>query len=287
MPVPPARLHPSFACGKALLYTLLCLAVALPLHAARSGASGIAWRVKGVWHAVGKDLPIENGDAVQPASLLSPGGGTGSHSITVLLPDGQRVLYECFAAADCARGFRVPALTRRPDPFALHMIARVRAALLANRNRKEDSSAADRALQAARDEAVAVIDPAHRVHLSGLIADLSPGQYTFDLRPLDAAHPAQYQQPLQKTSAAVNLRVPASGLYVLTIADALHSPRINLFFAAIEPAQSARFASFDRARELLEDWNSDYGGWPVDDFLRAYLQSLAQMMAPASQQAQR
>lgn len=287
MLLPPARHRPSFACGKALLCTLLCLAVALPLHGAGGGASGIAWRVKGIWHAAGNDLPIENGDAIQPASLLTPGGDTGSHSITVLLPDGQRVLYECFAAADCGRGFRVPALTRRPDPFALQIMARVRAALVANRNRKEDSSVADRALQAARDEAVAVIDPAGRVHLSGLIADLSPGQYTFDLRPLDAAHPPQYQQPLQKTSAPVDLRVPASGLYVLTIADALHGPRINLFFAAIEPAQSARFASFDRARELLEDWNGDYGGWPVDDFLRAYLRSLAQMTAPAPLQAQR
>src|SRR5689334_18747702 len=140
MPVPPAR--PSFACGKALLCALLFLAVALPLHAAGSDTSGIAWRVKGIWHAAGNDLPIESGDAIQPASLLTPGGDFGSHSITVLLPDGQRVLYECFAAADCARGFRVPALTRRPEPFALHMMARVRAALVANRNQKEDSSAA-------------------------------------------------------------------------------------------------------------------------------------------------
>jgi hypothetical protein len=230
-------------------------------------------------------LPIENGDAVQPTSLLTPGGDTGSHSITVLLPDGQRVLYECFAAADCARGFRVPPLTRQPEPFALHMIGRVRAAFVASRNRKENSPASDRALQAARDEAVAVIDPTHRVRLSGLIAELSPGHYTFDLRPLDPVYPSQYQLPLEKTSAAfIDLSVPAPGLYILTIADALHSPRINLFFAAVDPAQAARFASFGRARDVLEDWNGEYGGWPVDDFLRAYLKSLSQTASPTNRE---
>jgi hypothetical protein len=26
----------------------------------------------------------------------------------------------------------------------------------------------------------------------------------------------------------------------------------------------------------MERWNDDYAGWPIDDFLRAYLESLMQ-----------
>jgi hypothetical protein len=32
----------------------------------------------------------------------------------------------------------------------------------------------------------------------------------------------------------------------------------------------------------MEDWNDDYAGWPIDDFLRAYLESLMQSAPPAS-----
>jgi hypothetical protein len=208
-----------------------------------------------------------------------PGSDTGNHSITILLPDGQRVLYECFTAADCARGFRVPALSAAPDPFALRMLTRIRAVLAAKRKLSPDSP--DRALQASRDEAVAVIDRAHRVHLAGLLADLSPGRYAYDLQSLDHAYPPQHAQPIEKGSGGMDLPVPAPGLYILTVKDTTHAPRVNLFFAAITPAQSAHFASFDRARDMMEDWNGDYGGWPVDDFLRAYLESLARQTTPA------
>lgn len=260
--------------SRTLFCVLLCLAIVFPLKASSDSSAGIAWRVRGLWRAAGKDLPIQNGDPVRPSALLMPGDDSGNHSITVLLPDGQRVLYECFTAADCERGFRVPALTRRPSPFEMHMLASIRAALAASREQFGSDAGSEQGLQISRDEAVAVIDHAH-IHLSGLIADLSPGHYTFDLRPLRSDYPPQNHQPLEKRTNGIDLTVPGPGLYILTITDALHTPRVNLFFAAVAPEQAAGFASFGRAREVMEDWNGDYGGWPVDDFLRAYLESLA------------
>lgn len=271
MPVLPSRYIAFIACS-----ALLWLAVALPLQAAAGSTAGIAWRVQGRWHIVGNELPIRNGDAISPASLLMPGNEAGNHSITVLLPDGQRVLYECFSASDCARGFRVPALTAQPSAFVRQMIARIRESLIAKRDQPLDKALADRALQASHDEAVVAINRSNRVHLAGLVTDLSPGRYTYDLRPLDSADPPQHHQPLEKGPGGIDLPVPAPGLYILTIADALKAPRVNFLFAAVEPSQSAHFASFDHAREIIEDWNGDYGGWPVDDFLRAYLESLSQ-----------
>jgi hypothetical protein len=71
----------------------------------------------------GTGRPIRVGDAIQPAALLQPADTAGDYSITILLPDGQHVLYECFTVADCARGFRVPSLFRKPDAFSVDMLA--------------------------------------------------------------------------------------------------------------------------------------------------------------------
>ena len=94
------------------------------MQAKRSNA-GLAWQVQGTWQVGGKGAPVRTGDAIAPASLLQPSDTAGDHSITVLLPDGQRVLYECFTVADCVRGFRVPSLIHTPDAFAIGMLTRI------------------------------------------------------------------------------------------------------------------------------------------------------------------
>ena len=102
---------------------------------ARETPHGLAWQVKGTWMADGQGEPLRDGDFLLPGSLLEPAAVAGDHSITVLLPDGQRVLYECFAAQDCARGFRVPSLYARPQPFAVDMMARIHSVLAARSSR--------------------------------------------------------------------------------------------------------------------------------------------------------
>lgn len=225
-------------------------------------------------------MPLRAGDAVPPASLLQPDDTAGAHSITVLLPDGQRVLYECFTVADCARGFRVPSLIHKPDVFAVDMLARIGAILSSKPDAAPSRPRTGHALQTSRQEAVATLTAANRVRVAGLIGELPPGNYTYDLRPLGHAEPPQFQLALHKTGPSADLALPAAGLYEITITDALHVPRVDLLLAAIHPAQSARFASFRRARATMEDWNDDYAGWPSDDFLRAYLESLMQSAQP-------
>jgi hypothetical protein len=256
----------------------LALILLFPLSASstpvKRPALGIAWKVQGTWQVDGN--LIRSGDAVKPASLLQPGNESGSHSIIVLLPDGQRVLYECFTPADCARGFRVPSLTSRPDGFAINMLARIQSVLAA---RHEDTSGTNnpgRPLPPPRDEAVAVLDSKNHVHVAGLIAQLPNGRYTYDLQPLDRSLSEQHHLLLEKTQRSVDLTLPAVGIYTLTITDALNTPRVDLFLAAIRPAQSIHFQLFSRAKERMEQWNDDYAGWPIDDFLRAYLESLMQ-----------
>lgn len=213
-----------------------------------------------------------SGDAVPPGSLLRPGGEAGDHSILIFLPDGQRILYDCFSAIDCARGFRVPPLYRRPDPFAVDMLARIRATLAGGAHSPK-ARGEPHALP--RDEVVAVLGAGNRVHVAGLAADLPNGRYTYDLLPVDRAAPGEFHRSLTKAGPALELTLPGAGLYDLRITDDRNVPRIDLFIAAVHAADSARIEKpFQRASALLGDWNIDYQGWPIDEFQWVYLEAL-------------
>jgi hypothetical protein len=257
---------------KVLVCSLLFLPGAPLLHAKDAGA-GLAWQVQGTWRVDGNAAPLRAGDAVEPASLLRPDETAGGQSITILLPDGQRILYECFTVADCARGFRVPSLIRRPDSFELEMLARIGAILARDQNIPSNEHRTG-ASQPTRQEAVALLVPGHPVQVTGRIADLPNGRYTYDLRPRNRDYSPQFRLTLEKTAPSVELALPRPGLYDITISDALNTPRIDLFLAAIQPSQLADFQSFPQARATMQEWNADSSGWPIDDFLRAYLASL-------------
>jgi hypothetical protein len=266
------------------IYLPLFLASLLagPVHAQKPGAApaGIAWQVQGTWQMEGKGAPVRTGDAIPPASLLQPSDTAAAHSLTVLLPDGQRVLYECFTVADCARGFRVPPLIAAPGPFAVDMLARIRSALAGEHNDFSGGSEIQQSHRGSRDEAVAVLDASDHVNVTGLASTLPSGHYTYDLRPLDPAYPPQFHLVLEKTAPSITLSLPASGLYILTISDDLKTPRVDLFLAAVKPGQSAVVKSFSRARNLMAQWDADYYGWPKHDFLRAYLESFLPSTGP-------
>ncbi len=256
---------------------LLCLSWAAQAQKARETPHGLAWKVKGTWLVEGQPEALRTGDFLVAGSLLEPAAVAGDHSITVLLPDGQRVLYECFTTEDCARGFRVPPLYVRPQPFAVDMMTRIHSVLAA---RSSDRSHILDASRSAPEESVAVLNAANRVHVAGLLASLPSGHYTYDLQPLDPASPRQFHVAFEKTERSVTLTLPGPGLYVLNISDDSSTPRIDLFIAAIRPAQAAHFQSFRAAKELMEEWNGDYGSWPNHEFMRAYLQSLMQGAKP-------
>ena len=265
-----------------VFFSLLALnSTAIRAQKPADAPGGIAWKVNGTWAAEG--TPILTGDAVNPGSLLRPGDETGHHSITVFLPDGQRIFYECSTTADCARGFRVPSLYRAPEPFAISMLARV-GAVLARERQDLPSSSAPHQSQPARTEAVATFDPDNRVELAGLVKDLPNGHYTYDLQPLDRATPRQLNLALEKSAPAITVALPSPGIYILRITDELKIPRIDLFFAAVRPAQEAGVKeSFNKANELMGNWDGNYSGWPIHDFRRAYLESLMQDTEPLTQ----
>jgi hypothetical protein len=255
---------------------------AAPIQQKRDGtAFGIAWRVEGRWRAETQGRIIVNGDAIWPGTLVHPIETGGPHSILILLPDGQRILYECFLAEDCAHSFRVPQLYRTPEPSAVDLIARIHEVL--SRPEQDQNSGERRELSLPSDEVLAALGPSNQVVAGGLAAALPNGEYTYSLRPLSEKLPRQSGMTLKKTSHAITLSLPSSGLYDVTIFDHLGTPRINLFVATVDPAREVAFKkSFAEAHALLADWNEDYQGWPVHDFQRAYLKSLFWDIKPAS-----
>jgi hypothetical protein len=153
------------------------------------------------------------------------------------------------------------------------MLARIREVLV--RGQVDLSTGKQRKPRLPRDEAISVLGPDNRVDVAGLAARLSNGSYTYDLRPLDRAYPRQFQLALKKTGPSISIALPSAGLYFVTITDALNTQRIDLFIAAVKPAQAASLIkSFHEAQALIKQWNEDYQSWPVHDFQRAYLASI-------------
>jgi hypothetical protein len=260
-----------------LLFASLCLSA----QDAPQLSPGIAWRVSGAWHVEGEGGLISTGDAVAPRSILRAAEGSGEHSVTVLLPDGQRVLYECFAPQDCARGFRVPSLYRKPEPIAVDLLARVHA-VSRQTQRDHETASSRQEISIARDEVIAALGQDNKAEIGGLAAALSNGSYWYEVRPSSASAPAQKRQEFQKTSRSISLDLPSEGLFDVLITDRLNTPRIDLLVGAVRPPRSANLIkSFAEVQALLRDWNEDYQGWPVHDFQRNYLQSELLGIQPA------
>jgi hypothetical protein len=249
---------------------------------------GIAWKVQGNWRLAtpGSDSSqgrtLQAGSPVPPGVLLVAAAPEAQHSITIFLPDGQRILYECFTQEDCIRGFRVPALTEQPSEFAQHLLDQVSNQILRNAKQRPRAATegAARTTPAKLDEALATIDPKGKVTVGGLLSALPDGAYTYSLTPLKDRESAQVHLTLQKTASTCLFTVPGPGLYEIALTDADSTPRINLFLAAIQPSQQAAFSSYPKAKKLLTEWDAEYYGWPLHDFLRAYLHALMET-APA------
>ena len=258
--------------------TCISLLVCLSLHASTTTPSqqgseknsfGVAWRVIGSWRIAGSSDSLFEGDAVQPGALLQPSGDASSHSVTILLPDGQRVLYECFTSRDCERGFRVPSLYREPSASATDLLARVSAVLL----KKDSGITSDHSdLSTARDETAAILNADGKVEVAGLAAALSDGSYSYAANKLSGGSHPQSHGTFEKHGRSVPLALASEGLYEVSIYDRLNTLRIDLLLAATR--SPGVVASFGDVEALLKDWNEDYQGWPVHEFRRAYLRSV-------------
>ena len=264
----------------------LCPLAGLHAQALHQDQAGIAWRVQGVWKAEGVSHSIRAGDAIFPGTLLEPGGEANGHSVIVFLPDGQRILYECFTQTQCERGFRVPDLYRLPEKLAVSMLSRVRASL--PRVSSEPELHLPDGSELPREEAVAALEPGNHVNVQGLASSLPDASYTYELRRLPSGQVAGSRGSFDKKGASVSFVVPAPGLYDATIFDKLHRPRIDLFLVAARPSMAIQLTQkLQQANALLLDWNENYQGWPIHEFQRAYLESLVLGVTdPAARPAQ-
>ena len=264
-----------------IVIMLLILPFALHAQNVNQPPYGIAWRVSGVWQTEGEKGPISTGDAIVPGSLLRP-GGTRDHSITVLLPDGQRILYECFTPQDCVRGFRVPSLYRMPKPIAIDLLARANS-VLPQKQSDQSPVRSQGEPRIPRDEAVAVLESGSKAEIAGLATALSNGSYWYEVRPFTGSAGFQPRREVEKTAQSITLMLPSVGLFDVLIVDRLNTPRIDLLVAAIpQPRAETLLKSFREIQALLRDWNENYQGWPIHDFQRAYLRSLMLGIRPSA-----
>jgi hypothetical protein len=239
--------------------------------------SGMVWERHGDWHLNGSSQVLRLGEAIPPGGLLTAGAGSGAHSIVVLLPDGQRMLCECYDPQACSQGFRVPPITPRPDPAIWDMFVAVRNVLLLRSATAEVAfaEASGRAAMAANVEMVAAVSPQGEISISPALRVLPAGQYSLTVTNNGQSAAVQ---PLNWTAGQklAQVRVGAPGLYRIRVSDQTNVPRIEVEVLATAPGSlTTETARLKQLRETIMQWNHIHGGWDLHTFLRAYLESRA------------
>jgi hypothetical protein len=246
--------------------------------AAGSAASGMVWEKHGDWHLNGSPNALRLGEAIPPGGLITAGVEGRAHSIVILLPDGRRMLCECYDAKLCSQGFRVPAITPEPQPTVWEMFVAVRNVLLLRPATAETAfpTLAGRESMAVNSEMVAAVSPQGEISIAPALRALPSDQYTLrvsqDGQSTVPAAPAV--QPLGWSAAqkVAQIRVGGPGLYRIRLSDQAYVQRFDIEVLATSPASlAAETAGLKMARETTLKWTHE--GWPLHDFLRVYLES--------------
>ena len=248
-----------------------------------SDSTGMVWERHGDWHLNGSSDTLRLGEAVPPGGLITAGAEGSTHSMIILLPDGQRLLCECFEARICSQGFRVPAITPPPKPGVWDMFVAVRNVLLLRPKAAETAFPipVGRAEMAGHFELVAPLTPQGEIAISPALRVLPSGQYSLSVmneeqQPAASTIPAA--QPLEWNShqPVARVRVGGAGLYHIRVTDQAFTPRIEIEVLATSPATyPAEAAGLKQTRETILNWNHTQEGWPLHPFLRVYLESRA------------
>jgi hypothetical protein len=107
------------------------------------------------------------------------------------------------------------------------------------------------------------------------IAGTDPnGRYTCEIRKFAGSGISVHRELWNKSSASATFAIPSPGLYEIVVSDDREIPRVDLLLAALAPDQHDVADNFQLAKKTLNAWDNQDYGWPVHDFLRAYLQSL-------------
>jgi hypothetical protein len=243
--------------------------------------TGMVWERHGDWHLNGSSETLRLGEALPPGGLITAGADGSTHSMIILLPDGQRLLCECFDAKTCSQGFRVPAITPTPKPVVWDMFVAVRNILLLRPVAAETAFPipVGRAEMAGHFEMVAPVSPQGEISIAPALRVLPLGQYSLTLMKegqQSAASTIPAVQPLDWNSARslAKVRVGGVGLYHIRVTDSSYIPRIEIEVLATSPASyPAEAAGLKQTRETILGWSHIQEGWPLHPFLRVYLES--------------
>jgi hypothetical protein len=246
--------------------------------AAPSEASGMVWEKHGDWHLNGSTSALRLGEAIPPGGLLTAGAEGPSHSIVILLPDGRRMLCECYEAKLCSQGFRVPAITPQPEPAVWEMFVAVRNVLLLRLATAETAfpTLAGRESMAVNSEMVAAVIPQGEISIAPALRALPSGQYTLrvsqDGQSTVPTAPAVQTLDWSAAQKVAQVRVGGPGLYRIRLSDQAYVQRFDIEVLATSPASLvAETAGLKIVRETTLKWTHE--GWPLHDFLRVYLES--------------
>jgi hypothetical protein len=275
-----------FAMGAGILVPALLVGGSATTVVAESGPpspnpTGMVWERHGDWHLNGSSDTLRLGEAMPPGGLITAGAEGSTHSMLILLPDGQRMLCECFEAKICSQGFRVPAITPQPTPLVWNMFVAVRNVLLLRPVAAETAfpKPTGRAEMAGNFEMVAAVSPQGEISITPALRVLPPGQYSLSVMKEGqqaAASTIPALQPLAWNSGqpVAQVRVGGVGLYHILVSDQAYIPRIEIEALATTPASyPAEAAALKQTRETILDWSHTHEGWPLHPFLRVYLES--------------
>jgi hypothetical protein len=239
----------------------------------------MVWEKHGEWHLNGSSDTLRLGEAVPPGGLITAGAEGSTHSMIILLPDGQRLLCECFEAKICSQGFRVPAITPSPKPAVWDMFVAVRNVLLLRPEAAETAFPipVGREEMAGHFEMVAPVTPQGEISISPALRVLPAGQYSLSVMK-EGQQPTASTQPLDWNSARplAQVRAGGIGLYHVRVSDHEYTPRIEIEVLATSLASyPAEVAGLKQTRETVLNWSHTQEGWPLHSFLRVYLESRA------------
>jgi hypothetical protein len=258
----------------ALMAEVLCGAAV----AAGSGATGMVWEKHGDWHLNGSPNALRLGEAIPPGGLVTADVEGSVHSIVILLPDGQRMLCECYEARTCSQGFRVPAITPQPLPAVWEMFVAVRNVLLLRPASAETAfpALAGREEMAVNSEMVAAVSPQGEISIAPALRVLPSGQYGLrvarDGQTTAATAPSVQPLDWSAVQKLAQVRVGGPGLYRIRVSDQTQVPRFEIEVLATSPASlAAETAGLKMARETILKWTHE--GWNLHGFLRVYLES--------------
>jgi hypothetical protein len=254
---------------RAWFIVVFLIAAAACVHA----EEGIAWEVKGNWRLNHTQSFLHKSDAVAPGALLTADSSTNA-SVLVLLPDGQRLLFDCHNAHTCTQGFRIPALVAKPDDDAIEMFEAVRAAM----RRPATITTPRPAPTTMETEAVVPIQRDGMVLLQQALAGLPPGQYRLTVQGEGDAQPSERSLEWSGPHDDMQLPLPHPGMYLLRLFGSLGVERMRVYLL-VESQElfPSRQKAFVKAKKDLQEWNETFPGWPMHEWLQLYLQGLAQI----------